>query len=289
MWSSVFLAGVLLALPAASAANASTEADATETFFSDWHDRAQQALDSQPHWIPPINTISPRLTQVIRYDQYWESTDGAGALNSFGSGKGFEFIPFETMSFTVNPAPYLERRKKDEASGWGDWPFLLVKQRLAAAPEDKGNYLVTALFGVQAPIGASKFTNRAWQFTPGLGFGKGWGAFDIEGSLTAALPTAHAGTIGTAINTNLTLQYHFMRYLWPEIEFNDTAWSGGVRDGRNQVFLTVGSVFGNIPLADNYAVGVGLGYQFALSSRIAQAPPTPVYDHNWILSLRLVY
>ena len=54
--------------------------------------------------------------------------------------------------------------------------------------------------------------------------------------------------------------------------------------------MTVGSVFGNFPLVDNYSVGIGFGYQFALTNRdISAKVLNPVYDHNWILSLRLVY
>jgi hypothetical protein len=259
------------------------------SFISGWHDRAEAALESQPHWIPTLNTISPRLTQVVRYDQYWESTAGGGAVDSFDSGKGFEFIPLETTSFTINPAPYLERNNHDPATGWGDWSLLLVKQRLAAANESEGNYIVTALFGVQAPAGSEAFTNHAWVFTPGIGFGKGWGDFDVQGSIAAALPASRATDIGTAVTTNLTLQYHLSEYLWPEVEFNDAAWTGGPRDGRNQMFMTIGSVFGNLPLTDDYKVGLGLGYQFALTPRYSPLPPTPLYDHNWILSLRLVY
>ncbi len=283
MLSAIRIASLAVMLfPAAAAA------DTVEDFFTGWSQRAHAALDSQPHWIPPINTISPRLTQVVRYDQYWQAANNGVGTDVFDAGKGVEIIPFETTSFTVNPALYEERGGKD--SGWGDWPFLLIKQRLAAAREDEGNYIATGFLSFQAPVGSAAFTNHAWVITPGLGGGMGWGDFDIQTNLLAALPLEHAGTIGTAITANVIAQYHLLSYLWPEVELNNTVWSGGARDGQDQLYMTVGTLLGNIPVADNYAVGIGIGYQFALAPRPADpAPLTPTFDHNWILSLRLVY
>jgi hypothetical protein len=267
-----------------------TRADTFADYLDGWSDRAHQALNSEPHWNPPLNTITPRLTQVARYDQIWQSTGAPASIDAFDGGKGVEVIPFSTTSFTFNLPAYYERSKKGDASGWGDWPFVLMKQRLfSAAPQD-GNYIVTGYLGAQAPVGSAAFTNHAWVITPGLGFGKGWEDFDLEGGITFALPAAHAAAIGTAITTNLMGQYHLSEYLWPEVELNDTAWSGGSRRGLNQLFMTAGSVFGNFPLIDNYSLGIGLGYQFALTRRdISAKVLNPVYDHNWVLSLRLVY
>lgn len=265
-------------------------ADEVDDFFSGWSERAHAALDSQPHWIPPLNTITPRLTQVVRYDQYWQAANNGVSTDIFDAGKGVEIIPFETTSFTINPALYDQRGGKGTGSGWGDWPFLLVKQRLASAPEDDGNYVATGLLSFQAPVGSTAFTNHAWLVTPGLGVGKGWGDFDLEANVTAALPLSRGNTIGTAITTNIVAQYHLMRYFWPEVELNNIAWSGGTRDGKDQLCMTVGTLLGNVPIGENYAVGVGVGYQFALAPRPADpAPLTPTFDHNWILSLRLVY
>jgi hypothetical protein len=261
-----------------------------DDFFDGWSERAHAALDSQPHWIPPINTISPRLTQVIRYDQYWQAANNGVSTDVFSAGKGVEIIPFETTSFTINPALYDERGGKGSGSGWGDWPFLLVKQRLASASEDDGNYVATGFLSFQAPVGSAAFTNHAWVVTPGLGGGKGWGDFDVQANFQIALPMEHANSIGTAITTNVMAQYHLLHWLWPEVELNNIAWSGGARDGKDQLCVTVGTLLGNIPIADNYAVGIGVGYQFALSPLSATPEPlTPTFDHNWVLSLRVVY
>lgn len=266
-----------------------TAAQADDDFFTGWSARAHATLASEPHWIPPVVMTTPRLIQVVRYDQYWQATGTGAAVRSFDAGKGVEFIPLEDVSLTVNAPPYLRREKKSPAEGWGDWPFLTVKRRLAAAPEGAGNYIVTATLGLQAGLGTPAFTSHAWLVTPGLAFGKGWDDFNIQGNVGIGIPTAHAATIGTAITSNLVLQYHLLKFLWPEVELNDTAWSGGVRRGLNQLYATFGAMVGNVPLEENYTLGIGLGYQTALSPHLVAAPLTPAFDHNWVLTLRMGY
>jgi hypothetical protein len=227
---------------------------------------------------------------VARYDQYWQSTGAPASVETFDAGKGVEIIPLSTTSFTFNYPPYVERSGKNAASAWADWPIVLIKQRLASAGPNDGNYIVTGFLTIQAPTGSLALTNHAWLVTPGLGFGKGWGDFDVQGGITAALPSAHSSSIGTAVTTNLLGQYHLSKYLWPEVELNDTTWSGGSRHGLNELFVTLGSLFGNVPIAENYSVGIGFGYQFALTHHDVGTPIlNPAYDHNWVLTARLGY
>ena len=77
---------------------------------------------------------------------------------------------------------------KKSATGWNDWPFLTIKQRLLSANEQNGNYIVTAFLGFQAPTGITAFTNDAWVITPTIAGGKGWGDFDIQMTLGFADP-----------------------------------------------------------------------------------------------------
>jgi hypothetical protein len=55
-------------------------------FISDWFARVDQAQADQPHWVTPIVTVTPRLEEELRYDQFWERNPGAGqkpgSLNS---------------------------------------------------------------------------------------------------------------------------------------------------------------------------------------------------------------
>jgi hypothetical protein len=273
-----------------SAPASAADGSGAGSYFDSWYDRVDAAQSSQPHWMTPLVTVTPRLEEEFRYDQYFESTNTGAAIDSYDAGKGLELIPTETNEILVNLPPYLDRYNKKPASGWGDWPVLTIKQRLLSSPETDGNYIVTAFLGVQAPLGAAAFTNHAWLITPTLAAGKGWGDFDVQATIGVQIPTAHASTIGTAIVSNVALQYHFEKYFWPEIEFNDTTWSGGSRDGLNQLFMTAGLILGRFQIGDRTKIIVGSGYQFALSPHVVKAPAlTPVYDHNWILTARLAF
>jgi hypothetical protein len=104
------------------------------------------------------------------------------------------------------------------------------------------------------------------------------------------VPLAHEQTIGTAVLTNVTFQYHIQRYFWPEFELNDTYFADGLRGGKNQLFLTPGIVFGRFVIHDRVTFSLGGGYQFAVSPPLSKVPVlTPVYDHAWILSARLTF
>jgi hypothetical protein len=124
---------------------------------------------------------------------------------------------------------------------------------------------LSTFLGFTAPTGATVFTNKAWIITPIAG-GIGFGDFDIQGTVGIQIPTDQQSIIGTAFVTNVAFQYHLFQYLWPEFEFNDTAWSGGLRNGQNQLFLTPGIIFGRFNLGPpTVNLNVGIGYQFAVS------------------------
>src|SRR5271167_2242842 len=108
-------------------------ADDVTNYFDNWYARVAAAQDSQPHWMTPLATVTPRLEQEFRYDQYWEHTGTGADVDLFDSGKGLELIPTTTNEILINLPPYEERSIKSPASGWGDWPVLTVKQRLFSA------------------------------------------------------------------------------------------------------------------------------------------------------------
>lgn len=259
-------------------------------YFDDWYARVDQAQSKQPHWITPVATVTPRLEEEFRYDQYWEHQGTGGSLTTFDSGKGLELIPTTTNEVLINLPQYEERTVKKAASGLGDWLFLVVKQRLLTANEENGNYIVSGFLGVQAPTGSPAFTNHAWVVTPTLAAGKGWGDFDIQATVGVPIPLSQEAIIGTSIVTNVTFQYHLATYFWPEFEVNNTYWTDGERGGLNQTFLTPGIVFGRIPLAGRTKLIVGTSYQFAVSPTLVTKPAlTPTYQHGWILTARLTF
>ena len=264
--------------------------NAIEDYFDHWFDRVREAQAGQPHWMTPVATVTPRLEEEVRYDQFWEHLGTGANLDVFDGGKGLELIPTTTNEVLINAPPYEERHIKRPATGWGDWPFLTVKQRLLSAPEDKGNYILSAFLGLQAPTGDAAFTNRAWIVTPTLAGGVGWGNFDIQATFGIPVPLAHEDTIGTAIVTNLALQYHVAEYFWPEFEFNNTYWTDGPRGGKNQLFVTPGLILGRFPIYGRARFIIGAGYQIAVTPKLTTTPVlTPVYNHAWILTARLAF
>jgi hypothetical protein len=259
-------------------------------YFASWFTRVHAAQASQPHWITPIATVTPRLEEEFRYDQLWETMGSGGRLDSYDGGKGLELIPTTTNEIIFNLPPYQQRYVKKPAKGFNDWPFLLIKQRLVSANEQNGNYIVSAFFSVQAPTGIKAFTNDAWVITPTLAAGKGWGRFDIQGTVGVPIPLEHQSAIGTQVVTNVALQYHLGEFFWPELEFNSTYWANGPRGGKTQIFVTPGLVLGRFPLGSGLKGIIGVGYQVAVSPKLNLTPAlTPTYDHAWILTARVTF
>ncbi|HEX4079076.1 MAG TPA: hypothetical protein VHX61_09415 [Rhizomicrobium sp.] len=261
-------------------------------FLADWFARVEQAQASQPHWMTPLVTVTPRLEQEIRYDQYWEARGNGSQLDIFGSGKGLELIPTTTNEVLINPPAYQEKLNVAQpVAGWLDDQFLVVKQRLVSADEQDGNYIVSAFLGVTAPSGYSGFTNGSWIVTPTLAAGRGWGDFDIQATTGVAIPFRYQSTLGTSVATNVAFQYHLFEYFWPEFEVNDTYWANGKeRGGKNQVLLTPGLILGRFVIHDRIKAIIGGGYQFAVSPRYVETTEqTPAYNHSAILTARLSF
>jgi hypothetical protein len=264
--------------------------DAASDYFAHWFERVDEAKASQPQWMTPIVTVTPRLEEEFRYDQYWEKLGNGGELTNFDAGKGLELIPTTSNEVILNLPPYIDRKIKKPAEGFNDWPFLLIKQRFISANQQNGDYIVTGFIGVQAPTGIKALTNDSWVVTPTLAAGKGFGNFDIQATIGVPIPISHENTIGTSLVTNIALQYHFATYFWPEFEINSTYWFDGLRGGKNQVFLTPGMVFGRFKIAGRVKGIFGVGYQFAVSPALTTTPVlTPTYAHAWVLTLRTTF
>ncbi len=266
--------------------------DGIAGYFSNWFDRVNQAQASQPHWMTPLITVTPRLEEEFRYDQYWERLPNGGTIDNYDTGKGLELIPTTTNEVIFGLPAYQERQVgKTRTTGWADDAFLLVKQRLFSENEAHGNAIVTAFLQLTAPTGGRNFTNHAWVVTPTIAGGKGWGDFDIQATSGVVMPVDYFSTTGAQLMTNVTLQYHLLRYFWPEFEFNDTIWlTGRARGGKDQLFLTPGIVLGRFVINGRLKASIGGGYQVAVSpsaSRVGELDP--IYNHNWVISGRLSF
>ncbi len=277
---------VVLVTPLRPARAQSGPLDALYGAGTEWIERSERIRAEQPHWITPLVTVTPRMEQEIRYDEQWQAMPHGRATNVSG-GARLELIPFANTEIILGAPPYVARSRYSPPpathglDNWGDTSFL-VKYRLLAAPEERGNYIVTLFIGATAPTGPSRLGARHGVFTPTLAAGKGWGDFDIQSTLGASLPAGGMSRLGMPLAWNTALQYRVLRKFWPEVEFNYTYWPNGERIAQHQLFVTPGLVIGRLPLWKTLGLTVGAGLQAAVSEHRS-------YDHNWVLSVRLPF
>jgi hypothetical protein len=251
--------------------------------IENWLNRVSEIQAEQPHWVTPLATVTPRLEQELRYDQFWASKIGNQKLNSYGGGKGVELIPFQNTEVILGIPAYQTRNKPNGTDGFAD-ENLLFKYRLLSANEKNGNYILTAFLGLSLPTGSDHNTANHVVTTPTLAFGKGWGNFDIQGTLGVQIPdngSAPTGS-GTPVVSNATFQYRTLKYASPEVELNYTYWPNGARAHMNQLYITPGIVLGKFDLWKRVGATVGVGCQIAVTDESQN-------NHNVILSVRVPF
>jgi len=279
------------AAPSADPAGAPSGDDgASDAIVAGWAERVRRARETQPDWSSPLVTTTGMLEQRLRFDLARQHAGNATDTTVIDGGRGLDLIVSETNEVQIAAIPYDIRTGaggKGALTGFADWPFLRLKQRLASSPASEGNYVLTTWLQVQAPSGIAALSNNAWTFLPTLAFGKGWGDVDVQGTVGGVLPVAHADKLGQQIVTNVALQHHVLGVLWPQFEVNWTHFVGGQRHGLNQIFLTPGLVVGRFHIAGLGRLTVGVGYQSAIAPSFRAKPLTPAVDHAWLFSSRL--
>jgi hypothetical protein len=276
-------------------------ARADDGTLNSWLNTVTRVQSQQPAWVAPLATTTPLLVQQFRYDAQFQHSGNGLDATLLGGGKGLELVLPTDTELQISVPPYVDKNSYETlvkgkiktispVDGFNDWPLLTLKQRLAGGNAQNGDYVVTALLTVQAPIGIRTLTNHAWVISPGIGAGKGFGPFVAQATSTVSLPLEEASTVGKTWNNNVALQYHALKYFWPEVELNETTWfDGSTRDGKNQLFATFGAVIGKIPLGQRLGIALGAGYQTALGPNYRAKPLLPTYNDGWILSARLVF
>lgn len=265
---------------------ASSEDGGDDGFFHRLANTSKQAKEEQPHWITPLATVTPRLEQEFRYDQYWQSKRDSVSVTNYGGGKGLELIPTENTEFIIGVPPYFVKdTAKGTTSGWGD-ESITVKYRMLSANEEQGNYIVTGFLGVSLPSGDTGFSNDYTIYTPTLAFGKGWGSresgFDIQSTVGISIPNSNRESVGIPLVWNTALQMHVFKKLWPEVEVNYTHWTDGPNNEKTQVAITTGLVLGRIQLSQDLNLIVGTGYQQPVSA-------FRTYEHAWVGTVRMAF
>ena len=268
---------------AAAAADASSDQSGVSRYFKEWFERSDRAKESQPHWMTPVLTVTPRLEQEYRYDQLWQGRPNGVNVQNYGLNKGLELIPTEHSEIILGVPGYVkETGPKEDKQGFAD-ASLLLKYRFLSANEENGNYILTGFLGVTVPTGSDEFTTGHTIFTPTIAAGKGWGTrergVDIQTTLGISLPDGNEQKIGVPIVWNTAFQAHVFDKLWPEVEANYTYWKEGPNAGKGQTVITSGLILGRYELIDRVRFVIGAGYQQAVSS-------FRTFNHSWIITAR---
>jgi hypothetical protein len=165
--------------------------------------------------------------------------------------------------------------------GFGDFSFQ-VKYRAFAATEGQGDYFVGFFFGGSFPSGTPPNGLGHTSLSPTFAVAKGLGHWDIQNTIGANLPTSGANVLGRTIIFNTAVDYRIKGRIWPMFEQNSAFWSAGTLDGKKQVFLTPGVVFGPFPFAKRIHLTFGAGVQIAVTQ-------FHQYNHRWIVSVRFPF
>ncbi len=173
-------------------------------YFVDWFPRVTRIQNEQPHWVTPLVTVTPRLEEEYRYDQFFQSMRQGRTIDNYGGSKGLELIPFQNTEIILGVPGWISHggkkihataRRVAPSDGWADETFLL-KYRLLSANEESGNYILTAFLGFSAPTGDAANSSGHFIFTPTIAGGKGFGDFDVQSTLGVSFPDGGEDRLG---------------------------------------------------------------------------------------------
>jgi hypothetical protein len=254
-------------------------------FVDAWQMRVRITSSQQPGWAVPVFTPSAGLVQLIRFDGVRQYTPPHTTTWNIDGGKGFNFIPWYKTELDLNLPPFLLHNVKGTADGPGDFS-LLLKYRLLAANESKGNYSLSAALAGSAPTGSYKNGGADGSIAPTVFIGKGYRSFDVQSAASIALPTGHTASMGRPIAWNTAFQDRVKRIFWPELEISSTFFRGGPHNGKAQTFIAPGFEVSKIKLTSNetsrLAVVFGAGEQIAVTHYHS-------YNHALSFTSRLVF
>jgi hypothetical protein len=256
----------------------------TSAFFTNWEDRVSATLAQQPAWPIPVITASSGLLQVARTDFVREIAPAGTDTWIYDNSKGVSVVPWYKLEFDALTPPYIQHNSK-AGDSFGDFSMLL-KYRLAAGNEERGNYSLSFSVTGTLPTGSYKNGSLAATVSPTLCGGKGFGRFDVQTTIAAVLPAGDTTKLGRPVVWNTAAQYHIGKIFWPEIENNATFYHGGPNDGRVQNFVTPGMMVSKFKLErdprNRLALLFGGGMQIATSQ-------FHTYNHGLALTARMLF
>jgi hypothetical protein len=256
-----------------------------DNFFTSWAHRTSATQSKQPAWPPPLITTYVGLIQVERNDFIRQTASNHVQTWNLDGNKGLNLIPFANTEIVTNLPGYFLHSSPAVKNGAGDMSFLL-KYRFLAGNASHGNYVASAFLSGTIPTGSYKNGSADATVSPNVGFGKGFGWFDVQTTLGASLPVMDTATLGRTIASNTAMQAHVAKYFWPEVEINSTFFKGGANDGKNMTFATPGLLFTHKlrPAEAKSRLGlcVGVGEQIATSH-------FHTYNHEIAVTTRLLF
>jgi hypothetical protein len=264
---------------------ATVSASCQNSFFARWEARGSATQAQQPAWTPPLVTTFVPLIQVYRGDFTRQIGSTHLTTWNYDGSKGLNLIPWANTELDFDLPPLLTHSSPTAVDGAGDASFL-GKYRILTGNARHGNYAISAFVGATIPTGSYKNGSTDATVGPGMGFGKGFGAFNLQSTLSASLPTGDTTRLGRPVTWNTAAQLHFAKIFWPEAEFNATYFHGGPNDGKTQAFITPGLLAARKlrPASEASRLGlcVGAGEQVAASS-------FHNYNHELIFTGRLIF
>lgn len=267
---------LLLGLPCSAVAQ--------DGVLSSWENRAQTMIAEQPAWAVPVITPSSGLTQLFRSDFMRLSMPIGTTTWNYGNSKGLNLIPWYKTELDIAVPPYIQHNST-AADGFGDFSFVL-KYRIASGNDQHGAYLVSASVGATVPTGSYNNGSPSAVLVPTIYAGKGFGNFDLQSSVSAALPTGDAVELGRPMTWNIVGQYRIAKILWPEIENGATFFHEGPNDGKVQNFIAPGVMVSKLKLerapGNHLALAFGAAEQFATTH-------FHLYKHSLVLSTRVAF
>src|SRR2546422_8704303 len=156
------IAGLVLGLLIVAVGTASAGQDNDGGYFRNWFVRSDKAKEEQPHWMTPIVTVTPRLEQEVREDFLWQPRPNGRYLTNYGGQKGLELIPTENTEIIIGIPTYQILRKPNKPLkevGWAD-ENLLLKDRVLAAKQENGNYILAGFLRLTPPTGSEEVTTE---------------------------------------------------------------------------------------------------------------------------------
>lgn len=118
--------------------------------------------------------------------------------------------------------------------------------------------VLTAFYQMSVPTGQYKGRALSPVITPTIAYGKGFGNFNVQGTLGISPPTGNEQLFGRNLIWNAACQYKLFKKIWSETEVNFTQYQGP-HNGMTSVYLTTGVVLGRFHLWDRLGFTAGGG------------------------------